>query len=94
VSKPKRTSKRRQPQYGVELEYDSSRQLTDLAPYAEALLALYGNQQLDEALTLAHNINTSAHQFDLTQSILLNEANELRMRLAELEERLRAKRDI
>lgn len=64
----------------------------DLAAYADALVLLHRDAALDAALNLAHNINTSAHQFVSERHLLEASADELRTRLTQIEERLRTAR--
>jgi UDP-2,3-diacylglucosamine pyrophosphatase LpxH len=64
----------------------------DLAAYADSLILLHGDATLDAALNLAHNINTAAHQFASERQLLEASADDLRTRLAQIEEWLRTAR--
>ncbi|HWQ13882.1 MAG TPA: hypothetical protein VNL77_13870 [Roseiflexaceae bacterium] len=86
----KRTKKRER--YTVIVQREPAPPQLDLAAYADSLVLLHGNAALDAALNLAHNINTAAHQFASERQLLEANADDLRTRLAQIEERLRTVR--
>jgi hypothetical protein len=90
---PKRRAPQRAVRYQVEFHYEPGQRGATLAPYADALVLLTSDTTLDEALALAHNINTAAHRFDAEQRVLEAQATELRTHLADLERRLRETRE-
>lgn len=88
----RRKRRKRAERYTVVLHREPAPAHFNLAAYADSLVLLHGNETLDAALNLAHNINTTAHQFASERLLLEANADDLRARLAEIEERLRAAR--
>lgn len=74
--------------YIAEVLYQPGEQL-DLAPLADALLLLHTDAALDRALRLAQDLNATAYQQQVRNQALTAAADDLRARLALIEEQLR-----
>jgi len=77
--------------YTIELCYEPGAPAADLALLADALfvLHLHTGSALDTALQLAHDLNATSYQQQVHDRALIAAADELRTRLAQIEERLR-----
>lgn len=88
----KKRRRQKAERYTIVLHRELTPPQFDLAAYADSLILLHGDATLDAALNLAHNINTAAHQFASERQLLEASADDLRTRLAQIEERLRTAR--
>jgi hypothetical protein len=61
----------------------------EMLPLADALVLLHGDSALDRALTLAHDLNATYYQEQVRAQVLVAAADDLRSRLAHIEELLR-----
>jgi hypothetical protein len=75
-------------QFNVEVLHELGERV-DLAPLADALLLLRSEPALDTALSLAQNLKAAAYQYQARRHALNAAADDLRARLAQIEDQLR-----
>jgi hypothetical protein len=79
---------RAQSQFKIELLHEAGKPI-NLALLADALLLLHTDSSLDTALQLAHDLNATSFQQRVHNRALNTAADALRVRLAQIEDRLR-----